>query len=89
MININTAHKHIKCEMLNASTSTFILSEPCLAGSYKSAAMTACQHCEVGTVSSISGAVICTTCDPGKQPNLDRTRCGEILYSLELDFGLI
>ena len=54
-----------------------VFSEPCPAGKYKSADKTTCEVCEEGSVSSTTGATSCTTCDPGQEPNSDKTECGK------------
>ena len=53
-----------------------MISEPCSAGAYRPADQTECVPCEEGTVSTETGATSCTSCDPGKQPNSDKTLCG-------------
>ena len=52
-------------------------SEPCPVGQYKSADKTTCKVCEEGSVSSTTGATFCTKCDPGQEPNSDKTQCGQ------------
>ena len=53
------------------------LSGPCWTGMYRPTDQTACVPCEEGTVSTETGATSCTSCDPGKQANSERTQCGE------------
>ena len=53
------------------------ISEPCSAGTYRPAHGTECVPCEEGTVSTETGAISCTSCDPGKQANSDKTKCGK------------
>ena len=56
---------------------------PCSAGTYRPEDQTECVPCEEGTVSTETGATSCTSCDPGKQVNSDKTRCGEYFDSFE------
>ena len=53
------------------------ISDPCSAGTYRPEDQTVCVPCEEGTVSTETGATSCTSCDPGKQANSDKTLCGE------------
>ena len=56
---------------------------PCSAGTYRSTDQTECIPCEEGKVSTETGATSCTSCDPGKQANSDKTQCGKCLYPSE------
>ena len=51
------------------------ISEPCSAGTYRSAEMTSCETCEEGSISS-EGESSCKPCSIGHQANLDNTQCG-------------
>ena len=53
------------------------ISEACSAGTYRPTDETECVTCEEGSVSTETGATSCTSCDPGKQANSDKTLCGE------------
>ena len=53
-----------------------LIAEPCAAGTYRSADKTTCEPCEDGKISSGAGATSCSSCDPGTQPNSDKTQCG-------------
>ena len=55
----------------------FQISDPCSAGTYRPQDQTVCVPCEEGTVSTETGATSCTSCNPGKQANSDKTLCSE------------
>ena len=83
----NWTNNNISVFQISNFLSTYLIfpkfSDPCPAGQYKSAEKTTCEVCKEGTVSTETGATSCTSCDPGKQANSDKTLCGECADSLE------
>ena len=71
---------------LTYSSSFFKFLVPCSAGTYRPTDQLECVPCEEGTVSTETGATSCTSCDPGKQPNSDKTLCSEYSCNIE-DFS--
>ena len=48
----------------------------CPAGTYRNTTFTTCTKCTGDTVSEEKGASVCTSCEGGKEANVNKTKCG-------------
>ena len=51
----------------------------CPAGTYRDTTVTNCTTCPGDTVSEEGRASVCTSCEGGKEANVNKTKCGGCL----------